>query len=139
MTAETLLDELKARGIRIEPGPKGKLHLTPKTRVTPELLVAVREHKPALLARLQVVRNVTPDSRNPLLRPDVRAKIEAVEAEARVKGWPAELLWNVGFWDCPRGLAAVLDAQDYIGEVTPDYIEILKARREVLRFRRHIG
>jgi hypothetical protein len=139
MTAETLLDELKARGIRIEPGVKGKLHLTPKTRVTPELVVAVREHKPALLARLQVVRNVTPDSRNPLLRPDVRAKIQAVEAEARAKGWPAELLWNAGFWDGPRGLAAVLDSEDEIGDITSDYIEILKTRRDLLRFRRQIG
>ena len=31
-----------------------------------------------------------------------------LEAEARGKGWTAELLWNAGFWDMPRGLAAVL-------------------------------
>lgn len=100
---------------------------------------AVREHKPTLLASLQLVRNVTPDSRNPLLGPDVRAKIEAVEAEARVKGWPAELLWNAGFWDCPRGLAAVLEPSDEIGDVTTDYIEIWKLRRDRQRFMRRVS
>jgi len=81
-------------------------------------------------------RAVTPDSRAPLIPPEVRAKIEAIEAEARANGWPAELLWNAGFWDCPRGLAALLDAEDEIFEVTPDYIEILKIRRHLLKFHR---
>jgi hypothetical protein len=84
-------------------------------------------------------RNVSPDSRHPLIPPEVRAKIEAVEPEARAKGWPAELLWNNAFWDLPRGLAAVLDDDDEIVEVTPDYIQILKCRRDPLRFPRHTG
>ena len=29
---------------------------------------------------------------------DIRAKIVAIEAEARAKGWLAELLWNSAFW-----------------------------------------
>jgi hypothetical protein len=62
--------------------------------------------------------------------------LEAIEQEARSKGWPPELLWNAGFWDSPRGLAAVLDSDDEIVEVTPDFIEILKTRRDLLRFRR---
>jgi hypothetical protein len=67
---------------------------------------------------------------------EVRSKIEAIEVDARAKGWPAELLWNARFWDCPRGLAAVLDHDDEIVEVRPDYIAILKTRRDLLRFRR---
>jgi hypothetical protein len=34
---------------------------------------------------------------------------------------------------CPQGLAAVLIADDEIGVVTPDYIEIWKLRRDILR------
>jgi hypothetical protein len=82
-------------------------------------------------------RSLTPDSRHPLIPPEVRAKIESIEAEARAKGWPAELLWNGGFWDSPRGLAAVLDREDEIAEVTADCIAILRTKRDVLRFRRH--
>jgi hypothetical protein len=84
-------------------------------------------------------RTVAPNSRHPLVESAVRAKLEAVEGEARTKGWPAELLWNAGFWDCPRGLAAVLDAEDEIVEVTPEYIAILKTRRDLLKFRRHVA
>jgi hypothetical protein len=82
-------------------------------------------------------RDITPDSRHPLIGREVRAKIEAIEAEARAKGWPAELLWNADFWDSPRGLAALLDPEDEIVEVTPDCIEIVKCRRDIQRFRRH--
>jgi hypothetical protein len=143
MTAQALLNELIARGVRLEPRPNGNLHLTPRDRVTAELLEAARRHKPALLALLgerpSEVRIVTPDSRHPLVPPEVRAKIESIEADARAKGWPAELLWNGGFWDCPRGLAALLDPADEIGEVTPDFIEIVKTRRDLVRFRRLVA
>jgi hypothetical protein len=57
-----------------------------------------------------------PDSRNPLIPTEVRAKIESIEADARTKGWPPELLYNSNFWDYPRGLAAILDANDEITE-----------------------
>jgi hypothetical protein len=70
----------------------------------------------------------------------VRSKIEAIEAEARAKGWPAELLWNGGFfWDSPRGLAALLDADDEIVEVTPEVITILKYRRDIQHFRSQVA
>lgn len=83
-------------------------------------------------------RTITPDSRHPLIPPEVRAKIEAIETEARRLGWPPELLWNGGFyWDCPRGLAAVLEPEDEITEVTPDHIAILKVERDLVRFQRH--
>jgi hypothetical protein len=74
------------------------------------------------------------NSRHPLICDAVRKKIEAIEAEARTKGWPAELLWSSAFWDLPRGLAAVLEPADAIGEVTPDYIDVWKLRRDRLRF-----
>jgi hypothetical protein len=82
-------------------------------------------------------QTVTPDSRNPLVKPEIRAKIEAIEAHARALGWPAELLWNASYWDRPRGLAAILDGGDEITDVTPDSIGILKRRHDLLRFRRH--
>jgi hypothetical protein len=84
-------------------------------------------------------RSITPNSRHPLIPPEVRAKIESVEADARAKGWPAELLWNAEFWDSPRGLAALLNADDEIVEVTTDWISILKTRHEPLRFMRRIA
>jgi hypothetical protein len=80
---------------------------------------------------------VTPNSRSPLVSRGVRSVIEAIEADARAKGWSVELLWNGGFWDSPRGLAAVLDSEDEIVEVTADYISILKTRHHLLRFRRY--
>jgi ribosomal protein L37AE/L43A len=83
------------------------------------------------------IRNVTPNSRAPLIPDAVREKIAAIEGDARNLGWPPELLWNANFWDSPRGLAAVLDADDEIAEVTAEYISILKVKRDLLKFRRH--
>ena len=83
-------------------------------------------------------RDVTPNSRHPLIEPEVRAKIEAVEPEARRLGWPAELLWNANYWDLPRGLAAVLDQDDEIAEVSAEEILVLKYRRDLLHFRRTV-
>lgn len=147
MSAAQILAELRERGIRVEPLPDGKIYLEPEERLDADLIERVRAAKPALLAllarpepaavRAAWTRDVTPDSRQPLIPPEVRAKVEAIEADARAKGWPPELLWNGGFWDCPRGLAAVLDPEDEIVEVGPEYIAILKLRRDLLRFRRH--
>jgi len=36
----------------------------------------------------------------------------------------------------PRGLASVLDPDDEIADVTPDVIQIVRMRRDILRFRR---
>jgi hypothetical protein len=79
---------------------------------------------------------VTPNSRSPLIPEAVRTIIEGMEGDARAQGWPAELLWSSDFKGSPRGLAAVLDASDLIGEVTADYIEIVKSKRSILRFPR---
>ena len=76
------------------------------------------------------------NSRSPVIPPEIRAKIEAIEAEARHLGWDPQRLWNSNFWDSPRGLAAVLDDTDEIIEVTADSIEILKTKRDLLRFYR---
>lgn len=87
--------------------------------------------------RAHWTRTITPSSRNPIIEPEVRAKIETIEAGARAQGWPAELLYNSNFWDCPRGLAAVLDPDDEIADLTPEFITILKRRRDLVRFCRH--
>jgi predicted membrane GTPase involved in stress response len=42
-------------------------------------------------------------------------------------------------WDLPRGLAAALDDNDEIVEVTPDHIKILKCRRDILHFVRNVS
>jgi hypothetical protein len=53
-------------------------------------------------------------------------KSETIEAEARQRS--AELLWSRVYRDLPRGLAAILDADDEIGEVISEYVEVLKFR-----------
>jgi hypothetical protein len=145
MNAQSILTEFSRRGITLR-AEGDRLIAKPLSAVSPELREAVRRHKAALLAHLRTdpvgdratwTRSVTPDSRHPLIPPEVRAKIENIEADARAKGWPPELLYNVNFWDSPRGLAAVLDLQDEIVEVTSDHIAILKTRRDLLKFRRH--
>ena len=145
MSAQTLITELAAKGIRIESRPGGTLYLAPKSKLTSELVQQIRQHKPALIAYLigdtnghrpASTSSVIPDARHPLILEAIRAKIEAIEPEARAKGWPAELLWSRVYWDLPRGLAAVLDPEDEITEVTSDIIEIVRMRRNVLRFRR---
>jgi hypothetical protein len=85
-------------------------------------------------------RQKTPsNSRSPIIPPAIRAIIEDIEANARAKGWPAELLYNAEFWGSPRGLAAVLDEGDAIAEVTTDYIEIFKVKHTIQRFQRRIS
>ncbi|MFZ0679158.1 hypothetical protein [Candidatus Binatus sp.] len=95
--------------------------------------------RPILVERPAWILSVGPDSRHPIIPSEVRTKIEAIEVDARAKGWPAELLWSAGSWDSPRGLAAVLDAEDEITDVQADYIAILRVKRDVVRFRRHAG
>jgi hypothetical protein len=140
-TLESLLASLTVRGISLIPDGNG-LIAQPASKLTDTDREAIRAHKTALLARTRAersARDVMPDSRHPLIDPEVRAKIEAIEAEARAKGWPAELLWSRVYWDLPRGLAAVMDADDEIGDVTPDYIEIWKLRRDRQRFMRRVA
>jgi hypothetical protein len=139
MTPKALLAELRSRGVELLLHD-GRLKLRgPAERITPELVRWARQHKLALLACLRGERSraVTPDSRNPLIEPAIRVKIEAIEAEARTLGWPPELLWSCNFWDLPRGLAAILEPADEITQVASDRIEILKTKRDLLVFRRH--
>ncbi len=82
------------------------------------------------------VDTATPNSRNPLIPDVIRDKISAIETEARVLGWPPELLYGGSFWNFPRALSSVLDDDDEIIEVTRDYIAILRVRRDLLRFAR---
>jgi hypothetical protein len=79
------------------------------------------------------------NSRDRSVPATVRALIEEIEADARSKGWPADLLWNSHFWDTPRGLAALLDEGDAIAEVTTDYIAIFKVKHTIQRFQRRIS
>lgn len=140
MKAEGLLSALLARGVRLIPDGDG-LIVEPASGLTDADRHAIRARKPQLLALLRSgpsedraarTRSVRPDSHHPPFPPEVRAKIEAIEADARAKGWPAELFWNNGYGDCPRGHAAILDPDDEIAEVTPDHISILKTRRDLL-------
>ncbi len=151
MTPAELINQAQHYGARLLI-VGGKLAVAPPGRVPPDLKSRLREHAPEIRAlltqpspaapepsaadRAAWAREVTPNSRQPLIPPEVRRKIEGIEGEARRLGWPAELLWSAGFWDCPRGLAAVLDEDDQIGAVTPDFIEIVKMRRDLLRFQR---
>jgi hypothetical protein len=64
-------------------------------------------------------------------------KIEAVEAAARAMGWPPELLWNSGFWDCRAAWPRCSTLRTKSTKVTADYIAVLKTRRDLLRFRRY--
>jgi len=66
----------------------------------------------------------------------VRETIEAIEAQAGALGWSFESLWNDHFSDLAPGLAAMLEADDEIAEVTTEYIEVIRTRREILRFPR---
>lgn len=146
MNAESILAEFGRHGVRLRV-EGDRLIARPLSAVTPELREAVRQHKAALLDLLRIPsdgraawpRSVAPDSRRPLIEPTVRAKLEEIEAEAHAKGWPPELLWNGNFWDCPRGLAAVLDPDDEIIEVAVDHITILKVKRDLLNFRRQVA
>jgi hypothetical protein len=139
-----LISNLAARGVTLIPDGDG-LIARPRELITDADREAIRQRKADLMAYLgggtglRYGHTMTPDSRCPLIEPAIRTKLEAIEPEARAKGWPAELLWNSNFWDHPRGLAAVLDPDDEIVEVSAECITILKIKRDVLRFRRHVG
>jgi hypothetical protein len=143
MDAHTLLFDLVSRGIVLTSEGE-KLIAQPVSRLTEADCAAIRAHKAELdLIRIPAAagshQGITPNSRSPLVPPAVRTLIEGIEADARAKGWPAELLWNAEFWGSPRGLATVLDDDDAIVEVTPDYIGILKTHSSILRFQRRVS
>jgi len=153
LSATEIIEHARKLGVRLAVFD-GIIKASPPNTLPEELKAAIREHAPevrALLAarparseRLTLpgvdpatwTRAVTPNSRAPLIPDAIREKIAAIEPTARNLGWPPELLWNASFWDSPRGLAAVLDVDDEIVEVTADYISILKIKRDLLKFRR---
>jgi hypothetical protein len=155
MNAQAILDEVRRRGASLLI-VDGRLKVSPPGLLPDTLKAAIREQVAVIKSRLTAppepakrplpdavcalwTSQVVPDSRSPLIPQDIRANIEAIECKARGMGWPPELLWNAGFWDRPRGLAAILDPDDQISQVTPEYIEILKCRRDLQRFRRHVA
>jgi hypothetical protein len=52
----SILDELRDQGIRPEARSNGNLYVTPKARLTPDLLDRIRRHKLELLALLEQKR-----------------------------------------------------------------------------------
>lgn len=52
MTAAAILQQVAAAGLRIQPTPDGKLWVTPKDRLTPNLAAAIKAHRAELLAIL---------------------------------------------------------------------------------------
>lgn len=152
MDAYALLSELRSRGIALIPRGEN-LMAEPASLLSETDRVAIRQSKSDLLRILSKASAAASDedkgahsgqtgpsnSRYSLVTPEVRELIEAIEPEARAKGWPAELLWNSEFWGAPRGLAAVLDEGDAIAEVTTDYIAIYKVEHNILRFQRRVS
>ena len=118
--------------------PCGVISDSPAPAPIVQSLIATGDGKVSPLAEPRP-GSVVPNSRSPLIPDDTRAKIAAIEAEARAKGWPAELLWNNVFWGGPRGLAAVLEATDEVVEVTDTCIVILTNRRDLQRFPRYVA
>lgn len=51
--ATHLMQELAAAGVRVEARPGGRLHLSPKAKLTPDLIERVRAAKPSILECLR--------------------------------------------------------------------------------------
>ncbi|AFZ67895.1 hypothetical protein [Deinococcus peraridilitoris] len=75
MSARVLLDTLDGLGVRATLTPGGNLRLEPASRVPPDLVAELREHKAALIASLSVPAGMTTnDSTLPLL-PETLARL----------------------------------------------------------------
>lgn len=85
MTPPTVLNELKARGVRVELRPNGNLYIAPRDRLTPELLEAVRQHKGEILAALTASGNADPlcEEESILLPPSLAAVADAIASAPR--------------------------------------------------------
>ena len=59
MNAAAVLERLSAQGVQVTPRPNGNLWLEPASKIPPDLLEAVRENKPAILAHLRAERAYT--------------------------------------------------------------------------------
>ena len=104
MNAETLLHEVEARGVQVR--VEGEhLNLNPKSKLDPELIDQLRQHKPELLRLVSEKRatNVLPIAT--LTREDLKYPIAYVEQQIptlpskyrqRVEYW-AELILSAGY------------------------------------------
>jgi hypothetical protein len=139
MTAAALLTELHNRGIQVEPCPDGKLRLVPKSRLTPDLIEAVRQHK-AELRHYFRTREIARWCELHHIDISVGAAILEIEDQALTLGWSWDRLWNPRFWphsgEQPRGLASMLQPGDTITDVTQDNVVIFAQGRHLLRFPR---
>jgi hypothetical protein len=138
MTAAEVLVESAARGITLRARRERNLiAVRPAAWVTPELKEAIRHHKRELL---ELLPEADPAPGAADIPPEVAAEITRIEPEALALGWNHGRLWNSSFWphrhDEPRGLTSVMDPGDSIVEVTPDFIEIVKTKRSIVRFQR---
>jgi hypothetical protein len=106
VNVQAILDELARHGVRLR-AENGRIIAKPLGAVPYDLAHAVRAHKREVLALLGTdsstvrparTRSAARDSRHPLIPPEVRTKIEAIERDARRMGWPPESLWNGEFW-----------------------------------------
>ncbi|MGA7869390.1 MAG: hypothetical protein WCA22_00685 [Candidatus Binatus sp.] len=99
MTAQTVLDELNALGIRIERRPNGNIYVAPKDRLTVALVEKVRTHKSALLSLLASPADERSDSD----RAGWRADGKIVEATFRPAADVARLaVQDHQFPPCPK-------------------------------------
>ena len=139
MTPAALLNELHTLGINIAPRPGGMLRLDPKSRLTPELIETVRQHKAELRHYLRT-REIARWCELHHIDVSVGAAILDIEDQALTLGWSSDRLWNPRFWphsgEHPRGLASMLQPRDTIADVTQDNIVILAQGRHLLRFPR---
>jgi hypothetical protein len=76
-----LLDHAKAAGLTLEAAPDGRLLVTPRSRLTPELRAALLEHKAALLAALAGPRPPEPPDPVPVPAEAVALRVAAFRAQ----------------------------------------------------------
>ena len=72
MNATAVLERLSAQGVQVTPRPNGNLWLEPASKIPPDLLEAVRENKPAILALLGQERPPSP-------LPDPKAAVAEID------------------------------------------------------------
>jgi hypothetical protein len=95
LDAQALIQALAAKGVTLVPDGDG-LIARPRERLTEADREAIRQRKADLIAHLRAragsrrehTAEATSDSRHPLIEHAVRAKLEAIEIEARAKGCP---------------------------------------------------
>jgi hypothetical protein len=120
----TMLDDMRARGLRVTVTKAGKLRVTPASRLTPADRTALRVQSKALLALL-ALDNILADeaARN---EQDQRATVEAAEAraqrEALMRKADVMATWDEGK---VRALAAA-------GRLTPEDVQLWHVVREEL-------